>query len=693
MSDSVDYEKRGNVSVVTVDNPPVNALGVDVRRGIMEAIERAAGDGAAALVLSGAGRGFSGGVDIHEFGLPPVEPTLPDLIAMIEQSPLSIVAAIHGFAFGGGFELPLGCHYRIAAPSAKLALPEVKLGLIPGAGGTQRLPRLIGVDQALAIILSGDPIGAEEALALAVVDQLAEGDLVDAAVSFAKARLAEGGPRKKASELTPAPPAEGFFAAQRQKIERRARGLIAPWRCLESVENAVRLPFDEGLKKERELFFECRNSEQSKGQRHIFFAEREAAKIPDVPKETPARNIEEAGVVGCGTMGGGIAMCLANAGIKVRVVEASDELLDKGLGQVKKSYAAMAGKGRISEDDMAARLDLIGGTTDYGDIAEADMVIEAVFEDMDLKQELFGKLDAVCKPSAILATNTSTLDVDEIAAATGRPEKVIGTHFFSPANVMRLMENVRGAKTSPETIATVMKLSKTIGKVGVLVGVGDGFVGNRMYHNYTRQSQFLLEEGALPEQVDRVLYDFGFAMGPFAVGDLAGLDVSWRIRQHRAKTRPAEERYSPIADRICELGRFGQKTGAGWYKYEKDSRKAIADPEIEKIIVAVSAELGIERRDISDDEIRIRCLYCLVNEGAKILAEGLALRPGDIDVIWIYGYGFPVHRGGPMFYADRVGVKTVYEAMSRLYDIHGELMKPAPLLEDLAREGKEFKDL
>ncbi|MFQ5763467.1 MAG: 3-hydroxyacyl-CoA dehydrogenase NAD-binding domain-containing protein [Rhodospirillales bacterium] len=689
----IRFGKLGGVAVITLTNPPVNALGAGVRQGIAKAIDRAAGDEEVkALVLTGAGRCFSGGADIREFGQPPADPTLPAVIARVEQCVKPVVAAIHGVAFGGGFEVPLGCHFRIAAPDSRFALPEVKLGLIPGAGGTQRLPRLIGPEKALGLILSGDPIGAEEALRLGIVDEVVKGDLVDAAVAFAEARVAEGGPLKKARDLTPDPPPDGFFDGQRKNIERRARGLIAPWHCIQSVENAVTLPFDEGLKKERELFVECRDSEQSKGQRHVFFAEREAAKIPDVPKETPVQAIRSAAVAGCGTMGGGIAMTFANAGIPVRVLETSDALLEKGLGVVQKNYAATVKRGRLTEADIAARMDLIRGTTDYADIADADIVIEAVFEEMAVKKKVFGTLDAICKPDAILATNTSTLDVDEIADATKRPDKVIGTHFFSPANVMRLMENVRGARTSPETIATVMALSKRIGKVGVLVGICDGFVGNRMYHHYTRQANFLLEEGALPDQVDRVIYDFGFAMGPFAVGDVAGLDVGWRIRQRRAKTRPADERYSPIADRICEMGRFGQKTGTGWYRYEEGGRTPIPDPEIEALIVQVSKELGIERRTITDDEIRERCLYALINEGAKILDEGLALRPGDVDVIWIHGYGFPVHRGGPMFYADQVGPREVFEATSRLAEAHEEL-RPAPLLERLAKEGKGFKDL
>ena len=698
MSQQVDYERRGAVALITLNNPPVNALGAELRKGIAWAIERASVDEAVtAVVLIGGGRCFSAGADIREFGREPEPPTLPDIIHMAENCPKPVVAAIHGVSFGGGLELPLGCHFRVGAPSARLALPEVKLGLIPGAGGTQRLPRLIGPEKALGVILSGDAVEAREALSLGILDEVADGDLVDAALAFAEARVSEGSPLQKARDLESGDVPAGFFDKERKKIERRARGMIAPWHCITSVENALTLPFDDGMKKERALFIECRDSDQSKAQRHVFFAEREAARIPGLPKDTKPLAIETAAVIGLGTMGGGIAMSFANAGIPVRVLETAEDVLEKGMGIVRGLYAAGVKKGRLSDADRETRLGLIEGTTDFTDLGEADIVIEAVFEDLELKEKVFGTLDKVCKPGAILATNTSTLDVDRIAAATDRPEKVIGTHFFSPANVMRLMENVRGAQSSEQTIATVMALSKTLGKVAVLVGVGDGFVGNRMYHRYSREASFMLEEGALPGQVDGVIYDFGFAMGPFRVGDVAGLDVGWRIRQERAKAgntaEAAGERTSPIADRICELGRFGQKTLAGWYRYDKGSRTPIPDPEVEKIIVGVSGELGIERRQITDDEIRGRCLYTLINEGAKILQEGLALRSGDIDIIWIHGYGFPVHRGGPMFYADKVGVGKVHETLLRLADAHGERFQPAPLLAKLAKEGKGFGDL
>ena len=694
MRDLVEYATRDGVGVITLNNPPVNALGTGVRQGVADLVERARADGGVqAIVLTGAGRCFCGGADIREFGQPPIPPSLPEVIDIIESCPKPVVAALHGVAYGGGFELPLGCHFRIAAPSARVALPEVTLGLIPGAGGTQRLPRLIGVEATVGVILSGKPVAATSALSMGIVDEIVDGDLVDAAIAFALACADKEGPPTRVRDLEVAEPEPGFFEDGRKKIARRARGLIAPWHCIESIENTTKLPFDEGLKKERALFLECRESEQSKGQRHIFFAEREAAKIPDVPRDTPALAIQSVAVIGCGTMGAGIAMCVADAGIPVRILETDADVLEKWLARITKSCEGSVKRGRLSEAGKDACLGLIQGVTDIADIKDADIVIEAVFEDLDLKKEIFAKLDTVCRPGAILATNTSTLDVNEIAAVTNRAEQVIGTHFFSPANIMRLVEIVRGAETSAQTIATVMAMARRLKKVGVLVGICDGFVGNRMYHHYTRQAHFLLEEGALPSQVDKVIYDFGFAMGPFAVGDVAGLDVSWRIRQRRAETRPADERYSPIADRLCEMGRFGQKTRAGWYAYEDGSRAPIADAVVEDVILGVSKELGFDRRAIDNDEIQERCLYTLINEGAKILDEGLALRSSDIDVIWIYGYGFPAHRGGPMFYADQVGLKTVYEALCRLAEVHGDLFAPSPLLERLALEAKGFKDL
>ena len=644
-------------------------------------------------MLTGEGRCFCAGADIREFGQPPQDPGLREVIAQLEDCPKPVVAAIHGTALGGGLELALGCHYRVGDGSARLGLPEIKLGLLPGAGGTQRLPRVIGVEAALKVILSGEFMSAGKARDNGLLDDLVEGgDLVSAAVAFAETLVAEGKGARKTRDLKIEAPSADFFDKTRASIARRSRGLIAPGHCIQCVENAVTLPFEEGLAQERALFSECLASDQSRGQRHLFFAEREAAKVPDVPADTPVLPIRSAAVIGCGTMGGGIAMNFANAGIPVRVLESSAEALDKGLGIIGKNYAGSVSRGRISQEEMDTRMALIDGVTDYSALAEADIVIEAVFEEMDIKKEVFGKLDAACKDGAILASNTSTLDVDEIAAATKRPEKVIGTHFFSPANVMKLMENVRGAKTDRETIATVMKLAKTINKVGVLVGVCDGFVGNRMLYAYTRQANALIMEGALPHEVDKVIYDFGFPMGPFAMGDLAGLDVGWRIRKRRAKSNATVLETSIIADKVCEMGRFGQKTGAGWFRYEAGSRTPQPDPVIEQLILETAAERGIERRAIGEQEILERCMYPLINEGAKILEEGLATRASDVDVVWIYGYGFPLYRGGPMFWADSIGLQPIYDVMSRLYDKHGDLLKPAASLERLAKAGKGFAD-
>ena len=700
MSDAVTVSNREGVAVVTLNNPPVNGLGVAVRTGLQAALEAACTDDAVrALVITGSGKMFSGGADISEFGKtpPPGTPQLRSLIDAVEASEKPIIAAIHGVALGGGLEVALGCHVRLAAPGTRVGLPEVTLGLVPGAGGTQRLPRLIGVPAALDVIVSGTMVPAAKALAIGMIDEVVEGDVVEAAVARAHHLVAEDQPPRRASalndKLAESRGTPEIFAQFRQKMARRARGFEAPYACVDCIEAAVNQPLAEGLATERATFRRLVASDQSKAQRHAFFAERQVAKIPDVPKDTPTRPIETAAVIGCGTMGGGIAMNFANAGIPVRVFEISQDALDTGLAIIRKNYAATVSKGRLSQDEMDRRLGLISTTVDYGDLAGADLIIEAVFEEMKLKKEVFGKLDAACKPEAILASNTSTLDVNELASATGRPSQVIGTHFFSPANVMKLMENVRGAQTSPQTIATIMTLSKAIGKIGVLVGVCDGFVGNRMLYAYRRQADFLLEEGALPQQIDTVIYDFGMPMGPYAMGDLAGLDVGWRIRKGQAATRPTHLRYSTVADRVCELGRFGQKTGAGWHRYEPGNRTPIPDPEIEQLIVSLSEEQGITRREVTDQEILERCMYPLVNEGAKILEEGLALRPGDIDIIWIYGYGFPRYRGGPMFWADLVGVQTIYDVMSRLHDEHGDWLEPAPLLRRLAEQGKGFGDL
>ena len=688
ITQSVDLDRRGRVAVLTVNNPPVNALSQHVRQGLRDGLKQAAADGGvAAIVITCAGRTFIAGADITEFGKPPKEPSLHEVLDLIESSPKPVVAAIHGTALGGGLEVTLACHYRVGAKTARFGLPEVKLGILPGAGGTQRLPRVVGVPKALSMIVSGDPIGADEALKAGLIDEIVEGDLTAAAVTFAEKVVAEKRPLKKIRDLDEKVAAvrgkPEVFAEFRKSVARQTRGFRAPENCIKAVEAAVNLPFDQGLKRERELFQELITSPESKAQRYFFFAEREAAKIPDVPADTKSRDIRKAAVLGAGTMGGGIAMNFANAGIPVTVVEVAQEALDRGLGVVRKNYEATASRGRLTMPDVEKRMGLIFGTTDWSKIADADIVVEAVFEEMPIKKEVFAKIDGICKPGAVLATNTSTLDVDEIASATKRPDDVIGMHFFSPANVMRLLEVVRGKKSAKDVIATAMGVGRRIAKVPVLVGVCYGFVGNRMLHQRGREAEKLILEGALPHEVDKVLTDFGFPMGPFAMGDLAGLDVGWRIRKGKGVK-------SAVADRICELGRFGQKTGAGYFRYEKGDRTPIPDPDVEKIIVEVASEQGITRRKIGEAEILARLLYPMVNEGAKILEEKIAIRATDIDVIWVYGYGWPVYRGGPMFWADQVGLKTIRDRMNEWRKTQGEEWTPAPLLDRLASEGKTF---
>ena len=690
ITELVSLDRRGAVAVLVVNNPPVNALSHGVRLGLRDGLRQAVGDpGVRAIVIACAGRTFIAGADITEFGKPPKEPGLHEVLDAIEASPKPVAAAIHGTALGGGLEVTLACHWRIGVRTARLGLPEVKLGILPGAGGTQRLPRVVGVEKALSMIVSGEPIGGEEARRLGLLDELVEGDLTAGAVAFAERVVAERRPLRKVRDLDEKVAAvrgkPEIFAKFRESVARQTRGFRAPERCIQAIEAAVHLPFAEGIRKERELFLELLVSPESKAQRYVFFAEREAAKIPDVPADTPTREIRKAAVIGAGTMGGGIAMNFANVGVPVTLVEVSQTALDRGLGVVRKNYEATAARGRLTKDDVEKRMALITPTTDFGAVADADLVIEAVFEEMAVKKEVFARLDGICMPDAVLATNTSTLDVDEIASATWRPESVIGTHFFSPANVMRLLENVRGARSSKSTIATVMAMGRRIGKVPVLVGVCYGFVGNRMLHQRGKESERLILEGALPQQVDRVLYDFGFPMGPFAMSDLAGLDVGWRIRKGRGEK-------ALVADRLCEQGRFGQKTGAGYYRYEGD-RTPRPDPVVEKIITDASTELGIRRRPIADEEILQRLLYPMVNEGAKILEERIAIRPSDIDVIWIYGYGWPVYRGGPMFWADSVGLGAIRDRMLEFGRRTGTAFwKPAPLLERLASEGKGFLD-
>jgi len=691
MQEVVTFSKEGNIGLIVVNNPPVNALSQAVRLGIKTGVEKGIADkDILAMIIICEGRTFIAGADIREFGKPMMEPFLPAVVQYIEDSPKLMIAAIHGTALGGGLEIALGCHFRIAAPTAKVGLPEVKLGILPGAGGTQRLPRLVGPQAALDMIVSGNPIAAQKAQTIGIIDEIADGDLKAAALTFAKKVISEKRPIKKISSLAAKVDNPAMFEEYAKSIARKQRGFLAPFQCIKAVQAATELPFAEGMKREREIFVELQASPQSKAQRHVFFAEREVARIPGLPADQPTREIKSVGVLGAGTMGGGIAMCFVNAGIPVVLLEVKQEFLDKGLGIIRKNYANTVAKGSLKQDVMDKRMSLIKPTLSYDDLKNVDLVIEAVFEDMAVKKEVFAKLDAVCKPGTIFASNTSYLNIDDIAAMTKRPEDVMGMHFFSPANVMRLLENVRGAKTSPEVYATAMKVGKKINKVPVLVGVCDGFVGNRMLAKRSRECGFMLEEGALPQQIDKVIYNFGFPMGPYAMSDMAGLDIGWRNRKAKFDKLSPREKANNILDKICELGRYGQKTGAGFYKYD-DKRNATPDPVIEELIIKHSREVGKTRRVITDQEIIERAIYSMINEGAKILEEGIAARPLDIDIVWIYGYGFPVYLGGPMFYADQVGLKKIYEAILKYKDIVGaQYWEPSPLLAKLAKEGKGF---
>ena len=695
MSRSVTYTRDGDVGIVTLDNPPVNALSQHVRQGLLDSFTAASGDDTRATVLICAGRTFIAGADITEFGKPLQPPSFLGAMEIIENLQKPVVAAIHGTALGGGLETALCCHYRVAVPSARVGLPEVALGLLPGGGGTQRLPRLIGPEAALRIITSGVPVSAGEAHTAGVIDELVEeGALRESALAFARTLVAEGAPLKKVRDLTDRVTGvdQAIFAAARKRAAVERRGFEAPQCCIDCVEAACTLPFDEGLAKEQELFRHVLTSQQSAAQRHIFFAERAAAKVGDMPKDTKPLPVGKVSVIGAGTMGGGIAMTFANAGIPVTLLETGQELLDKGVAVVRGHYERSAGKGRFTDEQVAQRMDLITPSLAYADVADADLIVEAVFENMGVKKDVFAKLDAATKPDCILATNTSTLDVNAIAAATARPDKVLGMHFFSPANVMRLLEIVRGEKTSFATLATAQAVARRIQKIGVVVGVCDGFVGNRMLHPYSAQAEYLIEEGCLPQDVDAAAYEMGLAMGPFAMADLAGLDVGWRIRQGKGlpDRLPEGARYSAIADRICEMGRFGQKTGAGYYRYEPGDRTPHPDPAIERLILDYAKEKGIRRRAIAREEIVERLLYALVNEGARILDEGIAQRASDIDTIYVYGYGFPAYLGGPMFYADSVGLKQVYDRVCAFSSQDPASWQPAPLLQQLAEEGGSF---
>ena len=690
-SDLVQLEVQDDgIAVITVDKPPVNALSWDVRLGICNTMHQARNDPAViAVVLVCSGRTFIAGADITEFDKPLQSPGFLEMIDALDDSPKPVIAAIHGTALGGGLETALACHFRVAVPSARLGLPEVKLGLVPGAGGTQRLPRAVGPEKALAMIVGGAPIGAQEALADGLVDEVVEegADLTGAAVAFARRVVAARQPlvrlRDRDDKVAPARGSRTLFDDFRKRHARRMRGFEAPEACIRTVEAAVELPFDEGMDREQEIFRSLMGGSQARAQQYFFFAEREAAKIPDVPRNTKTIDVRRAVVVGGGTMGGGIGMCFANAGLPVVMVEQNEEALARGLATVRRNYENTAARGGLTPAQVEERMGRIQGALDLDAVREADVVVEAVFEELEVKQDTFRKLDALAPDHALLATNTSALDVNAIAAATARPESVVGTHFFSPANIMRLVEVVRGEKSSKEAIATAMALARQLGKAPVLVGVCHGFVGNRMLFARQREALRLILEGAPPQDVDAVLYDFGLPMGPFAMADLAGLDLGWSAAASTGST---------LRERLCEAGRRGQKTGAGYYDYESGSRTPKPSPVVAKIIREFAEERRIRRRnDIGRDEIFERLVYPMINEGAKILEEEIALRPSDIDVVWVYGYGWPVYRGGPMFYADEVGIDRIVARMQAFAAEHGEEWRPAALLERVAAEGGRLR--
>ena len=697
-NDLVLFSRDGEIGVVTVNNPPVNALSPGVPEGIVSHIVAAAADEEVkAIVVIGAGRTFVAGADIREFGKITsgkrerlrLEPQL----RVIENCPKPIIMAIHGTALGGGLELAMAGHYRVASASAQVGQPEVKLGIIPGAGGTQRLPRLAGVEKAAAMCAFGEPVTANEALASGIIDRIVEGDLLAGAVAFAREKAASGEPPLKASERGEklAGNWDAVFASLRAEAARKARGQKAPLAALEAVEAATRLPFDEGCRREAELFDQCLYDTQSKALISVFFGERAASRIPGLPKDTPLLPVRKAAVVGAGTMGGGIAMVYANAGIPVLLKDQTQEALDRGMETIRRNYSSSVKKGKLAERDMQERLARITPSLSFDGFADADIIIEAVFESLSLKKEVFQQLDEVAKRDAILASNTSTLDIDSIASATRRPGFVIGHHFFSPANVMRLLEIVRGKDTSPAVIATSMDLAKRLRKVGVLVGNCRGFVGNRMFGPYRSEAVFLAEEGNEPEKIDQALYEWGMAMGPLAVGDLAGLDVGWRIRKEYRHLETDGVRYPQVEDQLCELGMFGQKTGAGWYRYDAE-RRATPNPSALKIARDYAKQAGIAQRLATAEEMVERTVYALVNEGARILEEGIALRASDIDVVYVNGYGFPAWRGGPMFYADTIGPKQVLARVQELHQKHGHHWEPAPLLKHLAESGGSFAE-
>ena len=694
MSDVVSWKTEGDIGVITINSPPVNALSAGVRQGLWDGMEALVADDAAkAILVICEGRTFIAGADITEFGKPPSGAPLRDVQTAMEESPKPVIAAIHGTALGGGLETALACHYRCAIPSAKVGLPEVKLGLLPGAGGTQRLPRIIGPKRALDMIIDGNPISANEALELGVVDHVIDGDLKEGALAYAQKLVDENAPAicVSANDVDASELSDTFFEDYRKSIARKTRGFPAPEKIIQCIEAAVNLPFDEGMVVEGKGIGELMQGTESQALRYMFFSEREVAKLPDVPKDTPLRDINTAAVLGAGTMGGGIAMNFANAGIPVTIVEMTQEALDRGLGIIEKNYRNTQKKGRITEDDVNTRMGLITGTLSYDDIADADIVIEAVFENMDIKKEVFTKLDGIMKQGAILATNTSYLDINEIAQCTSRPGDVIGLHFFSPANVMRLLEVVRGAETAKDVLATCMNMAKRIGKLGVVAGVCHGFIGNRMLSRYSTAAQRLMFEGATPKQVDDAIYNFGMPMGPFTMGDLAGLDVGWRARQDNPDLFPIDESLPKIVDKLVEQERFGQKTGKGYYIYDPETREKIADPDVEAMIKEESTAAGIEQRNVADEEIVQMAIFAAINEGARVLEEGIAYRPCDIDMIWINGYGFPSYRGGPMFYADLIGVDKVHAAVESYRQKYGDTnWKYSRLLENIAKAGGKF---
>jgi 3-hydroxyacyl-CoA dehydrogenase len=701
---TAEYKVHGDIAVITLDNPPVNGLGLSTRQAIADSVNQANADAKVkAIVVTGAGKAFSGGADIKEFGSPKAlqEPNLLSVILMLENSAKPVVAAIHSVCMGGGLELALGCHYRIAAPGTSVALPEVKLGLVPGAGGTQRLPRVLGVEAALNMIVSGEPVKSELLASLPgqkLFDKLAASpqSLAEEALALARevaAKHADGSALPLVRNLPcKHPQGDAYFQFARNMVKGMAKNFPAPGKCVDAVEAATKKKFDEGMVFERDLFINLMWTPESRALRHIFVADRAASKIPDVPSDTPQRSIAQVGIIGAGTMGGGIAMNFLNAGVPVKMLEMKQEALDRGIATIKKNYEAQVKKGKLKQDKYEQRMALLSTTLAYADLKDADLIIEAVFEEIGVKQKVFEALDAVAKPGAILASNTSTLDVDKIASFTKRPQDVVGMHFFSPANVMKLLEVVRGKETSKDVLATVMAIAKKIKKTAVVSGVCDGFIGNRMIERYSQQAGFLLDEGCTPQQVDKAIEKFGFAMGPFRMGDLAGNDIGWAIRKRRYTEKP-DMKYSKTADLLCELGRFGQKTGAGWYDYQAGKRDAIPSQLVIDMVEKHRKDKGIVARKISDEEIVQRLVYALVNEGAHILEEGIASKASDIDMVYLTGYGFPIYRGGPMHYVDQVGLFNVVQSMNRFAKNpldDAASWKPAPLLARLAAEGKTF---